>query len=260
MRFAPTLYALVVSAGLLGTAIAADNDNNNNNNDDGGSSGTSTTENSQGSDDGSLTLSENVVQTASASVGAVNETAGEAESETSNNNFINFCEGQELTNGLQTTSGSCNGIPMGQIPSTQNMVSTVITFPQNGQTISANEDFTFSAQIQGLEAGTFTNAATTYYSAPQRLNSNGQIIGHTHFTCQQLDDSNQDTPLDPNTFAFFKGVDDAGNGNGLLSAAVDGGLPSGDFRVCTMTSSSNHQPVLMPVSSLPKIQYHIHAY
>jgi hypothetical protein len=28
----------------------------------------------------------------------------------SNNNFINFCAGETLTNGLQITEGSCNGI------------------------------------------------------------------------------------------------------------------------------------------------------
>jgi hypothetical protein len=36
--------------------------------------------------------------------------AGEAESLTSQNNFINNCAGKTLTNGLQITTGSCNGI------------------------------------------------------------------------------------------------------------------------------------------------------
>lgn len=37
---------------------------------------------------------------------------GQALSATSTNNFINFCSGQTLTNGLQITTGSCNGIRM----------------------------------------------------------------------------------------------------------------------------------------------------
>jgi len=37
-------------------------------------------------------------------------------------------------------------------------------------------------------------------------------------------------------------------GQGGLTAAVAGGLPAGSYRLCTMTSSSNHQPVLMPVA------------
>lgn len=45
-----------------------------------------------------------------------------------------------------------------------------------------------------------------------------------------------------------KGINDDGNGQGLLSATVTDGLPAGTYRVCTMNSASNHQPVLMPVS------------
>jgi hypothetical protein len=47
---------------------------------------------------------------------------------------------------------------------------------------------------------------------------------------------------------FFKGINDAGNGKSLLSADVTGGLPAGNYRVCSMSSSVNHQPVLMPVA------------
>lgn len=35
---------------------------------------------------------------------------GQAKSLTSQNNFINNCAGKTLTNGLQITAGSCNGI------------------------------------------------------------------------------------------------------------------------------------------------------
>jgi hypothetical protein len=43
----------------------------------------------------------------STSIGAE---AGQALSQTSQNNFINFCVGKTLTNGLQIVGGSCNGI------------------------------------------------------------------------------------------------------------------------------------------------------
>lgn len=56
------------------------------------------------------------------------------------------------------------------------------------------------------------------------------------------------TPPDPTKFAFFKGIDDAGNGKGLLQAVVPGGLPAGAYRVCTMIAARNHQPVNMPVA------------
>ena len=138
---------------------------------------------------------------------------------------------------------------MGKIPSTSNMISAIIVSPKPAENIAASTTFTISVQMKGLTAGSFTNAAATYYSAPQDLASNGQIIGHTHVTVQDLGNSLQpSSPPDPVQFAFFKGINDAGNGNGLLSATVTGGLPAGNYRVCSMTSSSNHQPVLMPVA------------
>jgi len=181
--------------------------------------------------------------------GAIGSEAGQALSATSNNNFINFCSGKTLTNGLQVTTGSCNGIAMGDIPAKTAMVSSVITFPTtNGKAIDADTDFNITVQTANLVAGSFTDADTTYYSAPQAL-QNGQVVGHTHVTVQDMGSNlNPTTPLDATQFAFFKGINDAGNGKGLLTATVAGGLPAGNYRVCTMTSSSNHQPVLMPVA------------
>lgn len=138
---------------------------------------------------------------------------------------------------------------MGDMPSANSMISAIMIFPAHNDEIEENQDFTISVQINNLEAGSFTNPDETYYSAPQTLNGNGQVIGHTHVTVQDLGNSlTPDSAPDASTFAFFKGINDAGDGNGLLSADVVGGLPAGNYRVCSMTSSSNHQPVLMPVA------------
>ena len=137
---------------------------------------------------------------------------------------------------------------MGDIPAQADMISTIVTFPGPGQDIAANQDFDITVQINNLQAGTFTNPDTTYYTAPQQLQG-GKIIGHTHITVQDLNgDINTKTPPDAVTFSFFKGVNDAGDGNGGLKATVAGGLPPGAYRVCTMVAASNHQPVIMPVS------------
>jgi hypothetical protein len=138
---------------------------------------------------------------------------------------------------------------MGDIPAKTNMVSTVLTFPQNGQDIAANQPFNVTLQVANLQAGSFTNATSTYYAAPQAVNNQGNIVGHVHVTIQDLGGTlNPTTPPDPTTFAFFKGIDDAGNGQGGLSATVASGLAAGFYRLCSMSSASNHQPVLMPVS------------
>ncbi len=139
---------------------------------------------------------------------------------------------------------------MGDIPAQAQMVSTIVTNPGPNQDIQANQNFDITVQINNLQAGTFTNPDTTYYTAPQQLQG-GKIIGHTHVTIQDLKgDINTKTPPDPITFSFFKGINDAGDGNGGLKATVAGGLPAGSYRVCTMVAAANHQPVIMPVSSM----------
>jgi transcription initiation factor TFIID subunit 15 len=137
---------------------------------------------------------------------------------------------------------------MGKIPSNNNMISSIVLFPGHNEDIAANQAFDIQVQITNLVAGSFTDAQATYYSAPQDLKG-GNIVGHCHVTVQDL--GNNLTPTngpDPKTFNFFKGIDDDGNGQGLLKATVANGLPAGFYRVCTMNSASNHQPVLMPVA------------
>lgn len=63
--------------------------------------------------DTSTTLSADAIQKGSTVDGSKEVGAaevGQALSLTSTNNFINNCAGKTLTNGLQITTGSCNGI------------------------------------------------------------------------------------------------------------------------------------------------------
>lgn len=139
---------------------------------------------------------------------------------------------------------------MGDIPSTDNMVSTILTNPLPDVPIDANTDFDVTMQVANLNAGTFTNPTVTYYSAPQKVDpGNKNIVGHVHVTIQSLGpDLKPKQAPNPKLFVFFKGIDDAGDGKGGLKATVTGGLPDGFYRACTMSSSSTHQAVTMPVA------------
>ena len=165
-----------------------------------------------------------------------------------NANFINFCAGKQLTNGQQRRNGSCNGIPMGRIPAVENMISTVITYPEFGGEVVANTTFNVSIQTSHLRAGFLANPTANYYTAPQELDENGDVIGHCHVTIQQIDDIKSAKPPSPSKVAFFLGVNDPGDGKGGLRAEVHGGLRAGIYRVCTMVAARNHQPVIMPVA------------
>ncbi len=168
---------------------------------------------------------------------------------TSTNNFINFCLTVNLpiTDGKQVQGGSCNPAPMGVLPSTDNMPSSKFTNPKNGDTIQANKAFTISMAIRGMQTGFFVNANNNYFSAPQQLNGQGQIQGHSHVVVEQLQALDQTTPTNPKVFAFFKGLNAAASG-GVLTADVTEGLPADVYKVSSINSAANHQPVLVPIA------------
>lgn len=77
----------------------------------GGNGGGNANAGGNGGGNGALALDPANVQTGSQSDGQDDTAeAGQAAALTDNANFINFCSGQTLTNGLQVKGGSCNGI------------------------------------------------------------------------------------------------------------------------------------------------------
>jgi hypothetical protein len=176
--------------------------------------------------------------------------AGQVASLTSNNNFINFCltVNKPITNGQQIKGGSCNPAPMGVIASSSNMPSSKFVSPANLDTVKANTNFTITMALKNLEAGNFVNAEQNYYSAPQQVNANGDIIGHSHFVIQPIDSLTSTKVLDPATFAFFKGIDTAANADGTVSVPVPSGLPKGVYKLSSINTAANHQPCLVAVA------------
>lgn len=127
------------------------------------------------------------------------------------------------------------------------MPSAKFTNPKNGQDLAANTDFTISMAIKNLDTGNFVNAEANYFSAPQQVNSQGQITGHSHVVVEQIPSFTSTDPLDPTKFAFFKGLN-APAQNGILTADVATGLPAGFYRLCSINTAANHQPALVPVA------------
>jgi len=166
------------------------------------------------------------------------------------NNFINFCltvPNLPITNGKQITTGSCNPAPMGLIPSSDNMPSAKFTVPKNGDTLQENTPFTITMAVANFQTGAFVNAEENYFAAPQQLNGQGQIIGHSHVVVESLSALDQTTPTNPKNFAFFKGLNAAAVG-GVLTADVTTGLPAGVYKLSSINTAANHQPVLVPIA------------
>jgi hypothetical protein len=158
---------------------------------------------------------------------------------------VNFCKKSGLlaANGTQIRSGFCSSTVQGAIPDVTKMTSTLITFPRNGGSVIAGKNFTVKVKLVNLATGFFSDPVNDYYDFPQNLNRKGIIEGHSHITIQKLDG---DKVPDATVFAFFKGLNLEAI-NGLLTQVANLPLP-GLYRMCTMSSSLTHQPVIMPVA------------
>ncbi|KAH9814710.1 hypothetical protein DFH28DRAFT_894283 [Melampsora americana] len=229
--------------------VSLANNNNNNNNNQGGN------QNSGKNSDPktSLCLDPSVIQDNSKSNGITDQSNPDhfAPSLTSTNNFINFCVGQTITDGKQIEQGSCNPTPIGSIPSKQNMPSVKMFVPTSRQKLQANQPIEIKIAVKNLDTGFFTSPSNTYFGAPQQLNSAGLIQGHIHVSVQQMGEDD-DVP-DTSKVVFFKGLSDTAN-NGILTTTIPQGLPDGKYRVATITSAMNHQPVVVPVAGRGSIE------
>jgi hypothetical protein len=138
---------------------------------------------------------------------------------------------------------------MGKIPGVDNMISTIITHPAPGQSMESNKTFNITIQTTHLKAGILSNPEASYYTAPQDLDDQGDIKGHCHVVVQEMGNMTARAPPDPKNPAFFQANAEVLNDDGRLQATVEGGLAPGIYRVCTIVSAENHQPVAMPVAA-----------
>ncbi|CAJ0884935.1 13840_t:CDS:2 [Entrophospora sp. SA101] len=151
--------------------------------------------------------------------------------------------GLRESNGTQIRTGFCSSQIQGEVPNVSKMTSTIIVFPKNAGTVIAGKNFTAVVKVKNLATGQFSDPVDDYYDRPQQLNNKGVILGHSHISIQKLNGNN--VP-DATVFAFFKGLNLPAEG-GALTQVVS--LPApGLYRMCTMSSSFTHQPVVMPVA------------
>ncbi|KAI9139768.1 hypothetical protein BKA69DRAFT_1084179 [Paraphysoderma sedebokerense] len=133
------------------------------------------------------------------------------------------------------------------------MTSTVIMSPANAAVLPLGKAVTVQVKTNNLDLGFFDDPNSQYYLSPQTVNNQGIIEGHQHVSVQRLGNPGGQVvnPPDARTeaLAFFKGLNDD-SANGILSVEIPAdrlGAP-GIYRICTITGTRGHQPVLMPVA------------
>ncbi|KAH6566046.1 hypothetical protein BASA50_005105 [Batrachochytrium salamandrivorans] len=150
--------------------------------------------------------------------------------------------------GAQFPKGqSCSSEIQGLIPGNDNMVSSLITVPEDGSKIDPAKDFTVTVLVIGLDSGFALDPDTQFLLAPQTLNpETGFIQGLVSLVIQQLGGT---SAPDPRTFSFFQSFTEESS-NGVFNFDVKAGTinSTGEFRICTMVSAASFQPVVMPVA------------
>jgi len=148
-------------------------------------------------------------------------------------------------NGEQIFTGVCSNTPQGEIPKVENMPSSLIIAPGDGQKLKKDKAFKVKVRTTNLELGFFSNPILEYNALPQALNKKGLIKGHQHVTVQFLGTRKNMKLPDATDFEFFKGLNDP-SGNGILEVEFEGLSRKGLYRICTIISSFTHQPVVLP--------------
>ncbi|KNE64738.1 hypothetical protein AMAG_10087 [Allomyces macrogynus ATCC 38327] len=169
------------------------------------------------------------------------------------NNGAAFCKsagfGNAIADGTQKRTVTCSQTVQGVIPAFDKMVSTIILTPASGTRVKRGQDIAVSVRTQNMQLGFFEDPASRYYLSPQTLNGQGVIEGHQHVALQRL--GNGQAPPDPRSeqLSFFKGLDQKSNNN-VLTVTIPGAnlTQAGTYRLCTITGTRSHQPVIMPVA------------
>ena len=129
------------------------------------------------------------------------------------------------------------------------MPSVKFVTPVNFAVVPPNTTFQIALAVRQFEMGWFVNPNTNFLAAPQQLDpATGFIQGHAHVVIEALESLAQTTPTDPTKFAFFTALNSKADASGELYANVTGGLPEGTYKMSTLVTAMNHQPVLFPIA------------
>ncbi|KAJ7885527.1 hypothetical protein B0H14DRAFT_3128154 [Mycena olivaceomarginata] len=198
----------------------------------------------------SLTLSPSVIQ--NTDNGQNPPVTGQSPADTSKNNFANICALTLPPGPAHQRAANHDWIlqphPDRPHPRRQQNAVFQVPEPQEPRHHRLRPNLHHCPPSAGHAARHVHHAQKTYFANPQKLNADGQIIGHTHIVVEAMDSLTSTKTTDPKRFVFFKGVNTPQDKNRNVQVDVNGGLKPGVYRMCTITSSHTHQPAIVPIA------------
>lgn len=167
-----------------------------------------------------------------------------------------FCQGFSgvaAADGKQGTDGKvfCSSTIQGLLPDVNNMVSTIITSPATGSSVSGAQGFQIQFTTTKLASGLLKDVNTQFLQIPQTLEpATGMIQGASSVSVQQLTSTTKAPAAQQVSFHTVSNsaADAAGTTNHIVQVDGNSIETKGLHRVCTLALSVSGAPVIMPVA------------
>ena len=163
-----------------------------------------------------------------------------------------FCKQTPLNGG-----SICVSTSQGLIPLAENMISTLIIFPENGQSLGGDEGFDIVFETINLISGKSLNLKNQYLALPQTLDpQTGMIEGMQSISIQPLqsqigNDLAFNAP-DANVFSFYQILNtrsDSGGKTSYTTTVKPRQIKTrGLHRICTLAMSRSGMAAIMPIA------------
>jgi hypothetical protein len=140
-----------------------------------------------------------------------------------------------LNSGIQTGT-VFNDTPYGEIPG--NTPQVLILRPGSGRIVPLNRELTVRARFKNFAPGVFSDPKSEYGKGTQRLDDNGNLLGHNHGCFQRVA---RDGSVPAETCDSFVVLSQEGTSD-VLTGIMPPLTEAGRYRLCVDAAAGNHYP------------------
>ena len=127
-----------------------------------------------------------------------------------------------------------NATPYGEIPA--NTPEVLVLRPGSGRILPLNQEIQLRARFKNFQPGLFNDPKTQYGVEPQRLNSQGNLLGHNHGCIQRIAADGAVPEVKCDSFVVLEQEGDTD----ILTGVAPPLTVAGRYRVCVDAASGAH--------------------